>query len=148
MNTFWHRTEASLSKSWLQDWVGKMGMKYIHVFNVAKIFLFRQRLFSWAMWPMGLLLYWVWRWVIPIHDFDWDARRVWQSADAAYSSYAPDPTFVFFQGSVLPCTRFCLCFLGFDYLLHIANFAILYKWRNIIYNLKCNRNPKSYIYKV
>jgi hypothetical protein len=27
---------------------------------------------------------------------------------------------------MLPCTRFCICFLDFDYVLHIVNFAILY----------------------
>jgi hypothetical protein len=42
------------------------------------------------------------------------------SAEDIYSSMAPDPTFM------LPYTRFCICLLDYDYVLHIVNFAILY----------------------
>jgi hypothetical protein len=52
-----------------------------------------------------------------------------RSAEDAYSSMAPDPTFVFFGGpyylhSIL-YLPLALC-LDYDYVLHIVNFAILY----------------------
>jgi hypothetical protein len=50
-----------------------------------------------------------------------------QSAEDAYSSYAPDPTFAFAGGPCCPAdTRFNVCPLDYDYVWHLVNFAILY----------------------
>jgi hypothetical protein len=37
---------------------------------------------------------------------------------------APDPTFAFVGGFVLPYTRFCICPLDDDTVLHLGNIAI------------------------
>jgi hypothetical protein len=44
------------------------------------------------------------------------------------------PYFCICRGSVLPCTRFCICFLDFDYVLRIVNVFIFYlskQWNSI-----------------
>jgi hypothetical protein len=41
-----------------------------------------------------------------------------------------------YRGSVLPCTRFCICFFYLDYILHIIKFAIMYYF-NWLINFKC-----------
>ena len=49
-----------------------------------------------------------------------------RSADDAYSSMAPGPTFAFVGGPCCPTLDFVIAFWIMIYVLHIVNFAILY----------------------
>jgi hypothetical protein len=56
------------------------------------------------------------------------ARRMWPVSRGCLLLPGTWSYLCIFQKSVLPCTQFCICFLDFDYVLHIVtcNFAILY----------------------
>jgi hypothetical protein len=71
----------------------------------------------------------------------------WLTEDA-YSSMAPDPTFAFVGGSMLPYTQFCICFLNYDYALHKVNFAnfVCYQFKDLGINRKVLQH-EEYTYK-
>jgi hypothetical protein len=68
-----------------------------------------------------------WRRVIPYTLFRLKVHGGYnRSAEDAYSSVAPDPTFAFVGGPCCPTKRFSNCLLDYDCDLHIVNVAILY----------------------
>jgi hypothetical protein len=58
----------------------------------------------------------------------WSGAHSWcdQSAEDAYSSMVPDPTFAFVGGPWCPTLDFVIAFWIMIYLSHIVHFAILY----------------------
>jgi hypothetical protein len=49
-----------------------------------------------------------------------------RSAEDTYSPMSSDPTLAFVDGPCYLTIGFCICPLDYEYVLHIANFAILY----------------------
>jgi hypothetical protein len=60
-----------------------------------------------------------------------DARRVWPVSRGCSLLQGTWSYLRICRGSMLPYTRFCICFLDYDYVWHIINFSILY-WLYII----------------
>jgi hypothetical protein len=60
------------------------------------------------------------------------ARRVWPVSRGCLLLRGTWSYLRICRRSVLPYTRFCNCFLDYDYVWHIANFAILYYFRVVL----------------
>jgi hypothetical protein len=69
-----------------------------------------------------------------VPGFDWGARRVWPVSGGCLLLHDTWIYLCICWESVLPCTRFCVCTLDCDYVLHIINFPILYIKTNLILN--------------
>jgi hypothetical protein len=73
------------------------------------------------------LPYWLWQQIILYIWFQLRAHGGCdRSAEGAYSSMAPYPTFTFVEGLCGPTPYFVLSFLDYDYKWYIICFAILY----------------------
>jgi hypothetical protein len=73
-----------------------------------------------------LFSYWFWRQVIRIPNSTKGLRQVWPASRGCILLLGTWSCLRIFRGSVLLCNWFPICFLDFDYLLHIGNFVILY----------------------
>jgi hypothetical protein len=85
-------------------------------------------------WPLILIadcfvymvwIYWFW---LLIFAFEMWLTAGDQSTRDAYFSYAPWSYLCICRESVLPYTQFCICFLDYDCVWHIINFAVKYRW--------------------